>query len=61
MAELSDRIKPHVADIIASATAGDENAKQVITLHRMHVACPQDPGAPALCGAYFDAWLKSRS
>ena len=59
--KLTERMKPYVEQIIASANDGDENAKQVISLHRMHVACPSDPGAPALCEAAFDAWLAPRA
>ena len=58
---LTERLRPHVGDIISAAQAGDAGAKQIITLHRMWMASPRDPGAPALCEAAFDDWMKGRS
>lgn len=58
---LASRLKPHVATIEAAAAAGDQGAKQIIDLYQMHVRLPSDPGAPALCAAAFDDWLRKRS
>ena len=58
---LSDKIKPFVQRIIDDANKGNAEAQQIITLHRMHVSCPSDPAAPALCEAAFDEWKKGVS
>lgn len=58
--DITSRLRPYVSDIIASANGGNATAAQIISLHKMHVACPQDPGAPALCEAAFDDWLRNR-
>jgi hypothetical protein len=58
---LGDRLKPHVPAIEADAKAGNADAQQIISLYQMHVTCPHDPGAPALCAAAFDAWLRKRA
>lgn len=55
---LNDQIAPHAEAIKRDATAGNTAAKNIIALHRMWVACPSDPGAPALCEAAFKDWLK---
>lgn len=60
MSNLTERIKPFVPDIIASAEAGCRLAKSVITFHRMWVSCPSDHAAPALCESAFDEWLKTK-
>lgn len=57
---LADKLRPHVEDIKKASAEGDEKATEIITLYQMHVACPQDPGAPALCEATFNDWLKKR-
>lgn len=61
MTTLADRLRPHVPAIVADAKAGDGRATQIITLYEMHRACPSDPGAPALCEATFEDWLKERT
>lgn len=61
MSTLADKIRPHVKDIVAAHKAGDESATQIITLYEMHCRSPYDPGAPALCEATFDDWMKARS
>lgn len=60
MTTLADKIRPFVNAISQSATAGDGNAKQVIALYKMHCSCPSDPGAPALCEAFFEDWKKEQ-
>lgn len=56
---LADKLRPHVKDIKQAALAGDGAAQNIITLYQMHVACPADPGAPALCEAAFDEWMRA--
>jgi hypothetical protein len=55
---LTEKIKPFVQQIIEDADKGNPQAQQVIALHRMHVSCPSDPAAPALCETAFDEWKK---
>ena len=55
---LADKLRPHVADLQAAARKGDATAKQVISLYQMHLRCPSDPAAPALCEVTFDDWRK---
>ena len=55
---LADKLKPHVDAIKASAKSGNPRAQEIIQLYRMHCDCPSDPGAPALCEAAFEGWLK---
>lgn len=57
---LADKLRPHVRDIAKAADSGDKRALQIIQLYRMHQSCPNDPGAPALCEATFDDWMKER-
>lgn len=57
---LADKIRPYVEDIKKDAADGDQLATEIIHLYQMHVRCPQDPGAHALCEATFDDWLKKR-
>jgi len=57
---LTERLRPHVSALLAARKNGDQKAKQVIDLYGMHVRCPGDPGAPALCEAVFDDWILSR-
>lgn len=57
MDNITDLLRPHVPAIIKAASAGDPRAAQIISLHGMHVRCPQDPAAPALCQAAFEDWL----
>lgn len=58
MNDITSRIKPYVNAIKSAANDGDTKALQIISLHRMHVACPSDPGAIGLCEAAFDDWLR---
>lgn len=60
MSELADKLRSHVADIEADAASGSKKAQAIINLYQLHVACPSDPGAPALCSAAFDEWRKSK-
>jgi len=60
MATLAERLKPFVPEIQNSAAVGDTLAQQIINLYQMFCACPSDPGAPALCEATFEDWLKTR-
>jgi hypothetical protein len=53
---LTEMLRPHVAELKRQSDAGDESARQVITLYQMYVRCPGDPGAPALCEEAFNAW-----
>lgn len=55
---LADKLRPHVPAIELAASHGDAGAREIITLYQMHCACPSDPGAPALCEAAFDNWIK---
>lgn len=44
--------------IVADSLNGSAEALEVIQLHRMHVACPNDPGALGLCMAAYENWRK---
>lgn len=57
---LTEKLRPHVADIEASAAKGNVRAKEVITLYGMYCRCP-DPGSFGLCNAAFDEWHSSRA
>jgi len=57
---LADKLRPFVAALKEASAAGDKRAAEVITLYRMHCACPSDPAAPALCEAAFNDWLKQQ-
>lgn len=57
---LTELLRPHVSALKSDAAAGDGKAKQVIDLYRLHCSAPQDPGAPALCRAAFDEWIRRR-
>lgn len=57
---LTELLRPHVEAIEAAVMKGDKQAAQIITLYQMHIACPRDPGASALCKAAFDAWRSKR-
>lgn len=57
---LTEKLRPHVADLQNAAAAGDAGAQRVINLYRLFVACPADPGAPALCETVFDDWMAAR-
>ena len=57
---LADKLRPYVEAIKADASMGGRLAYQIISLYQMHVSCPADPGAPALCEAVFDDWKKER-
>jgi hypothetical protein len=59
MSSLADKLRPQVLAIKDAAAAGDKGAQNIIKLYQMHVRCPSDPGAPALCEAAFDEWVKS--
>jgi hypothetical protein len=59
MNRLTEKLRPHVLQILADAERGNRKAQQIIDLHRMHCACPGDPGAPALCEAAFDDWRRA--
>ncbi len=56
---LADTLRPHVQAIQSAAKNGDMKAQQIINLYGMHCRCPSDPGAPALCQAAFDDWMKT--
>jgi hypothetical protein len=56
--DLCSRIKPYVTEIKKSANDGNVRAQEIISLYRLHVNCPTDPGAAGLCGAAFDEWLR---
>lgn len=57
---LADDLRPHVAEIVDAAASGNALAQSIIDTYRMHCASPGDPGAPALCQAYFTEWLKAK-
>jgi hypothetical protein len=57
---LADNIRPYVSEIVKEAADGKHDAREIIQLYQLHVACPQDPGAPALCEAAFNQWLEKR-
>jgi hypothetical protein len=56
---LTELLRGHRMALIKAASNGDMGAVQVIKLYQMHVDCPSDPGAPALCEATFKDWLRS--
>lgn len=58
---LADKLRPYVPAIVDDAQNGNTNAQQIIALYRMHCDCPSDPGAPALCEAFFEDWKKGKS
>ncbi len=58
--ELVKTLRPHVDAIKSAAAAGDKRASQVISLYEMHRACPNDPGALALCGVVFADYLATK-
>lgn len=60
MSDLANKLRPSVAALKEAAAKGDKRAQRVISLYQMHVACPADPGAPALCEAAFDEWQQAR-
>jgi hypothetical protein len=57
---LAEKLKPHVKSIEFASKCGDTAATQIIKLYEMHRNCPSDPGAPALCEAAFDDWMRAR-
>lgn len=57
---LADKLRPYVSRIEAAIKAGDEKARQIVTLYEMHRASPSDPAAPALCEVAFDDWMKEQ-
>jgi hypothetical protein len=59
MNELTELLRPHVAEIQSAAKNGDMKAQQIINLYKLYQTCPQDPGAPALCRAAFDDWRET--
>lgn len=59
MSDLTEKLRPHVKDIMESAAAGNDHAAAVMTLYGMHRKCPGDPGAIGLCEAAFDDWRRS--
>jgi hypothetical protein len=61
MDDLASTLRPFVDQIKAAAAKGDRQATQIINLYQMHVRCPGDPGAPALCRAAFDEWNKRKT
>lgn len=65
MTDITDLLRPHVADLKADLDANNATVRQyaeaVISLHRMHVSFPSDPGAPALCEAAFEKWQQARA
>ena len=57
---LTEKLRPWVERLLEAAGNGDAGATQVIELYRLYCDCPTDPGAPALCNAAFDDWLRAR-
>lgn len=57
---LTALIKPWRGMLVVAADNGDEQAKQVIKLYNMYVACPE-PGAQGLCEAAFREWQEHRT
>ena len=64
MSDITEKLRPHVAAIQEDVKGGDlelrRHAAAIINLHCMHVDCPGDPGAPALCEAAFNEWKKAK-
>lgn len=60
MSHVTDKLRPHVQDIIEAVWDGDQTAARIRDLYRMHRDCPGDPAAAALCLATFDEWMKGR-
>ncbi|KKM21581.1 hypothetical protein LCGC14_1633990 [marine sediment metagenome] len=56
-----DEIKASAQAIMDDAKDGNLIAQQVINLHRMHCAVPNDPGARGLCEAAFREWKNAPS
>ena len=65
MMDITTKLKPHVKEIQADVTGDDvelkKHAAAIINLHGLHVKCPGDPAAPALCEAAFDEWKAARA
>lgn len=58
--DITADMKPHVKKIVSQSHQGDVQAQRIIDLHRMHVACPQDPVAYGILCAAFDEWEASQ-
>lgn len=56
MSDLTELLRPHVANIKADAKKGNKAAKEVIKFYEMHRLCPGDPGASTFCQIAFAAW-----
>lgn len=57
---LADKLRPYVKQLQEDANEGGWLAQQTIEMYKMHCSCPRDPGAPALCEAFFNDWLKAK-
>lgn len=55
---LADTLRPYVEKIKMDCAHGCAIAKHVIDTYHLHVSCPGDPAAPALCQAAFDEWRR---
>jgi len=56
---LTEKLRPHVEEIKHSAREGNDHAIAVIILYGMHISCPSDLGAVALCEQACEDWLRS--
>lgn len=63
--DITETLRPHVPAISQDLRSDDEqlrkHAAAVVNLHTMHVDCPGDPAAPALCTSAFWEWMKRRA
>jgi hypothetical protein len=57
---LTELLRGHRMALIKAANNDDMGAVQIIKLYQMHVDCPSDPGALALCEAALKNWLNSK-
>lgn len=62
---ITETLRPHVPAISEDLRSHDDqlrkHAAAIVNLHRMHVDCPGDPTAPALCESAFLGWMKRRA
>lgn len=56
---LQEKLTPYVGELRKSASEGNKNAQQVISLYNMYVRCPEQ-GSATLCECFFTDWLKER-
>ncbi len=55
MNPLTELIRPHVDELIASSNAGNKDASDTIKWYQAFCRCPE-PGAQVICEEAFKAW-----